>query len=127
MGTSKADQDLVHRWQSWRSHARLHLQAALFANGLYNNAPVSEEGWHVHVQPYHASGVHPDGTNILKGLEDILVCKQQSKGTFFFQDDKKLSGSYGPPLIDRVNPRLIVALTPPESFSPIKKEVKRMK
>ena len=125
--SSQSERDLVERCAKWRRWARHHLQAALFAEAWYNGQNTMEEGWHVHVQPYHENHSHPDGTNISKRVEDLLVSREKGLGTFFFRDDKKLSGSYGPPIIDKIHPRLVVTLAPPDSFSLLKKEVMPMK
>ena len=56
----------------------------------------------IRVACWYVNGVHPDGDNVLKAVIDAL------KGRAYKGDDRKLGGSFEPPLFDKENPRTVV-------------------
>lgn len=106
-----SDPGRVDRWQAWREHARGHITKALTELGAMPPSPISSKGWRVTVEPFHQDGRHCDGTNVLKGLEDVLVWREKyGGGTFVFTDDKYLAGEYWAPQYDYTNPRVILTI-----------------
>ena len=103
-------------WKLWEKHALLHLEGALTADGFYNGEAIAETGWHIHIQPYHESRNHDSGISILHGILKVLARQKKFASVFLFRDTRKLSASFGPPLYDSQNPRLVVTLTPPPDF-----------
>jgi len=94
---------------AWYHYAYLYLRAALSSEG-WKGEVIDEAGYKVTVIPWHQTKAHMDGTNVLKGIEDILVGKVKGVGTFFLKDDKMLEGHYHMARYDKKNPRLIVII-----------------